>query len=162
MATRVEPPAIERLSIDTDIQLFAKAYFNIDLTSQQMEIIAMVASGSRHLAPLRFRRNNGINTANKVMYAYLQAGLSANGRARLPQHPLPPRPVKIKGVSQAGKILNAIKRPSGAYNYELSRIALKYTSVISDLRKDGHDITANRQYSKKGRATDTWLYTCND
>lgn len=161
MATRVEPPAIERLPVQTDIQLFAKAYFNIDLTSAQMEFIALVASGTKQPS-LRFGRKAGITTANKVIYAYLQAGLSVNGRARLPQHPLPPRPAKLKGVTQIGKILNAIKRPSGAYNWELSRIALKYTSVISDLRKDGHDIEAHRQYNKHGKATDTWLYTCND
>jgi len=114
--------------IKTDIELFARAYFNIELTSYQMEIIALVASG-KPIGDI---------------------------------HSLPPRPAKLKGVTQAGKILNAIKQPGGAYNWQLSRIALKYTSVISDLRKDGHDIEAVRQYNKKGKATDTWLYLCHD
>lgn len=161
MATRIYPPAIERKPVQTDIQLFARAYFNIELTSAQMEYIALVAAGSKQPS-LRFGRKSGITTANKVIYAYLQAGLTAHGRARLPQHPLPPRDKKLKGVTQAGRILNAIKRPSGAYNFELSRIALKYTSVISDLRKDGHDIVAQRQYNKAGKATETWRYICND
>jgi hypothetical protein len=156
---QVIPPPVK--PIQTDIELFAKAYFNIELTSQQLQYIAMVASGTKHLT-MRITRRAGISTANKVIFAYLQEGLRRNGRARLPQHPLPPMPKKLKGVTQAGKILNAIKRPGGAYNWQLSRIALKYTSVISDLRKDGHDIEAIRQYNKKGKATDTWLYICHD
>lgn len=152
----IPPPA---RPIKTDIELFARAYFNIELTSTQMEVIAMVASGSQ---PIMKRRQTGLSTVNKVILAYLQAGIRTNGRARLPQHPLPPRPKKLKGVTQAGKILNAINQPGGAYNWQLSKIALKYTSVISSLRKDGHDIEAIRQYNKKGKATDTWLYICHD
>lgn len=154
---QVQPPPVR--PIKTDIELFAKAYFNIDLTTAQMEIIAMTAAGTK---PIVKRRQMGLTTANKVILAYLQAGVRSNGRARLPMHPLPPRPPKLKGVTQAGKILNAINQPGGAYNWQLSRIALKYTSVISDLRKDGHDIEAVRQYNKKGKATDTWLYLCHD
>lgn len=146
--------------IKTDIELYARAYFNIELTSFQMEYIAIFASGNHH--QVHVAKKAGITTANKVILAYLQAGIRTNGRARLPMHPLPPRPAKLKGVTQAGKILNAIKQPTGAYNWQLSRIALKYTSVVSDLRKDGHDIEAVRQYNKKGKATDTWLYICHD
>ena len=156
---QVIPPAPR--PIKTDIELFARAYFNIELTSVQMEMIALVASG-KPMHELRFPKKAGLTTANKIILAYLQAGIRTNGRARLPQHPLPPRPAKLKGVTQAGKILNAIKQPTGAYNWQLSRIALKYTSVISDLRKDGHDIEAIRQYNKHGKATDTWLYICHD
>lgn len=152
---RVEAPPIQpELS---DIQLFAKAYFNIDLTSQQLQFIALVASG-RKLNELRISRRDNISTANKVIRAYLQEGLRLNGRARLPQHPLPPREKPAKGVTQEGRILAMIKRPGGAYNFELSRIALKYTSVISELRKDGHDIVADRQFNKHGKATNTWRY----
>lgn len=147
--------------IKTDIELFARAYFNIELTSYQMEIIALVASG-KPIGDIHSPKQSGKTVANKVILAYLQAGVRTNGRARLPMHPLPPRPAKLKGVTQAGKILNAIKQPGGAYNWQLSRIALKYTSVISDLRKDGHDIEAIRQYNKKGKATDTWLYICHE
>lgn len=57
-----------------------------------------------------------------------------------------------------GRVLAMIKRSGGAYNYELSRVALKYTSVISELRKDGHDIIADRQYLKNGKASGTWRY----
>lgn len=157
----VKPPAIEPMKIQTDIQLFAKAYFNIDLTSYQMEIIALVASG-KPIGDIHSPKQSGKTTANKVILAYLQAGMTTHGRARLPQNPLPPRDKKLKGVTQVGRVLNAIKRPGGAYNFELSKIALKYTSVISDLRKDGHDITAHRQYNKAGKATETWLYTVNE
>lgn len=166
MATLVKPPAPQPLPVQTDIQLFAKAYFNIELTSYQMEYIAILAAGGK---TDRIRRPRaGIKTADKVVLAYLQAGVSAHGRDRLPSahvnhlQPKSRERERIKGVTQAGRILNAIKRPDGAFNWELSRIALKYTSVISDLRKDGHDIIAHRMYNKKGKATDTWLYTCND
>ena len=145
--------------IKTDIQLFARSYFNIELTSVQMELIAIIASGSQ---PIIKRRQIGLSTVNKVVLAYLQAGIRTNGRDRLPMHPLPPRAPMLKGSSQVARILNTIKQPTGAYNWQLSRIALKYTSVISELRKDGHDIQALRQYNKNGKATATWLYICND
>lgn len=147
--------------IKTDIELFARAYFNIELTSYQMEYITLIAGGTKHIQ-FTGAKKAGLTTANKVVLAYLQAGVRTNGRARLPMHPLPPRPAKLKGVTQEGKILNAINQPGGAYNWQLSRIALKYTSVISALRKDGHDIEAVRQYNKAGKATDTWLYICHD
>jgi hypothetical protein len=150
-------PEVKAPPLPTDIELFAKAYFNIELTTAQLEYIAMVAAGNKTLI-MRPARRQGVNTANKVIYAYLQAGLTPYGRARLPQHPLPPRPPKLKGVTQHGKVLAAIRRPGGAYNFELSRIALKYTSVISDLRQEGHDIVADRQYNKKGKPTNTWRY----
>lgn len=155
----VKAPPVQ--PIKTDIQLFARAYFNLELTSYQMEIIALVASG-KPIGDIHSPKQSGKTTANKVILAYLQAGVRTNGRARLPMHPLPPRPPKLKGVSQEGKILNAINQPGGAYNWQLSRIALKYTSVISALRKDGHDIEAIRQYNKKGKATDTWLYISHE
>ncbi len=157
---QVIPPAPR--PIKTDIELFARAYFNIELTSYQMQMIAMIAAG-KPLTEMRVsRRQTGKTMVNKIIYAYLQAGIRTNGRARLPMHPLPPRPPKLKGVTQAGKILSAINQPGGAYNWQLSKIALKYTSVVSDLRKDGHEIEAVRQYNKKGKATDTWLYLCHD
>ena len=61
-------------------------------------------------------------------------------------------------VTQEVRVLQMIKRKGGAYNYELSRIALKYTSVISSLRQDGHNIIAERQTLKNGRASGTWKY----
>lgn len=153
---RVEPPPIK--PIQSDIALFAKAYFNIDLTDAQMQFIAQIAAG-KPLKELRVTRQFGKETAHKVILAYLQEGLKPGGRVRLPKHPLPPvDKKKLKGLTQEGKILAMIKRPGGAYNFELSRFALKYTSVISELRKDGYDIVADRQYLKNGRASNTWRY----
>jgi hypothetical protein len=152
----IKAPAIK---IKSDIQLFARAYFNIELTSYQMEIIAELG---KNTLMMRTRRKAGYTTAYKVAMAYLSEGIKVGGRRRLPMHPLAPREKPQKGLTQTGRILAAIKRPSGAYNFELSRIALKYTSVISALRKDGHEIDAHRQYNKKGKPTDTWLYTCNE
>lgn len=140
--------------IESDIELFAKAYFNIELTSFQVQAINDIANG-RQIANWR---KIGLSTAKKVLKAYLNEGLTPGGRRRLPKHSLPPAPKKVKGVTQHGKILAMIQRPDGAYNFELSRYALKYTSVISDLRKEGHDIIADRQYNKNGKASNTWCY----
>lgn len=153
---RIELPSPQ--PIESDIELFAKAYFNIELTSYQKEIFRTVAHAKGKAIIIR-RRSAGFNTAMKVLEAYLREGLKPGGRVRLPKHPLPPvDKSKLKGLTQEGKILAMIKRPGGAYNFELSRFALKYTSVISELRKDGHDIVADRQYLKNGRASNTWRY----
>lgn len=139
----------------SDIELFAKAYFNIELTKSQLEFIGALFDKKT----VNIRRYMGIDTARKVAKAYIQEGLKPGGRVRLPKHPLPPvDKSKLKGLTQEGKILAMIKRPGGAYNFELSRFALKYTSVISELRKDGHDIVADRQYLKNGKASNTWRY----
>ncbi len=140
----------------SDIELFAKAYFKIELTDYQLQMIAIIAAG-RDLKDQRISRKRGQTTAKKVTLAYLQEGIKLNGRMRLPQYNLPVRE-KIKGVTQEGKVLAMIKRPGGAFNFELSRYALKYTSVVSALRKDGHEIIAERQYLKNGRASNTFLY----
>lgn len=139
----------------SDIQLFAQAYFNIQLTSYQVQLLDAISKGKNFHSP----KAAGKTTALKVMNAYIQEGLKPGGRRRLPMHPLPPiDKKKIKGFTQEGKILALIERPGGAYNFELSRFALKYTSVISELRKDGHDIIADRQYLKNGKASNTWRY----
>lgn len=140
--------------MQSDIELFAKAYFNIELTSYQLQLIDHIAKGK----PMRRGARLGVATATKVLNAYIGEGLKPGGRVRLPQHPLPPRPAKMKGFTQEGKVLAMIKRPGGAYNFELSRFALKYTSVISELRKDGHNIIAERQYLKNGKASNTFRY----
>lgn len=143
--------------IVSDIELFAKAYFNIELTKMQLQIIDAIANG--RLDRLHRTRRIGLATANKIIRAYIAEGLQPGGRVRLPKHPLPPVNKKqLKGLTQEGKILAMIKRPGGAYNFELSRFALKYTSVISELRKDGHNIVADRQYLKNGKASNTWRY----
>lgn len=150
---QIKPPAPQ--PIETDIELFAKAYFNINLTRMQLEIIRNLVYGKQ----MRPTKRIGLSTALKVLRAYIDEGLKPGGRVRLPKHPLPPINKKqLKGLTQEGKILALIKRPGGAYNYELSRFALKYTSVISELRKNGHNIVADRQYLKNGKASNTWRY----
>lgn len=153
---RVLPPPIESNGDELpDIQVFARAYFKLELTSYQLAIIDAISKGKKVQAP----RQAGKTTAIRVMNAYLQEGIKPGGRARLPMHPLPAHDKKkLKGFTQEGKILELIKRPGGAYNFELSRYALKYTSVISELRKDGHEIVAERQYLKNGKPSNTWLY----
>lgn len=156
---QIKPPAPEPVGRQiSDIERFAKAYFSIELTKQQLEIIkAMVQGKDLKLV----RRRAGSSNAQRVLYAYMQEGIKIGGRARLPQISLPAHlgRSKVKAATQEGKVLAMIKRPGGAFNFELSRIALKYTSVISELRKDGHGITAHRQYLKNGRASNTYLYT---
>lgn len=151
----VKPPAIEPQTNTTksDIDIFARAYFGIELTSHQKRLISDIIAGKQ----IRISRRMGQRTAEKVLRAYIAEGLDPRGRVRIPLHPLPPRE-KMKGVTQEGKVLNLIKRSTGAYNFELSRVALKYTSVISSLRKDGHEIVAERQYLKNGKASNTFLY----
>lgn len=156
MAKQIIPPP--PTPIESDIELFAKAYFNIELTKRQLEYIKGLGGGTRYFDNASTRRE-GLTTAQKVLKAYVAEGAKPGGRVRLPQHPLPPREkLKGKGFTQEGKVLALIKRPGGAYNFELSRVALKYTSVISSLRKDGHEIVADRQYLKNGRPSNTWKY----
>lgn len=71
---------------------------------------------------------------------------------------------EIKPVTQEGKILEAIRRSGykGIENWQLSRIALNYTAVISELRKDGHNITAIRQTLPNGRPSGTYKYVINE
>lgn len=153
----VKAPPVSPAQI-SDIERFAKAYFGIELTKQQLEVMRAVAQGkSLNLV----RRRAGVTTAQRVLHSYLLEGIKPDGRARLPQFSLPAHlgRSKVKAATQEGKVLAMIKRPGGAFNFELSRIALKYTSVISELRKEGHLITAHRQYLKNGRASNTYLYT---
>lgn len=151
---RIEPPEVKPMK--SDIELFAKAYFNIELTSYQKDFIKSFATDTHVISA---GKKMGRTTAFKVVKAYIAEGLKPGGRVRLPKHPLPPvDKSKLKGLTQEGKILAMIKRPGGAYNFELSRFALKYTSVISALRKDGHSIVADRQYLKNGKASNTWRY----
>lgn len=63
-------------------------------------------------------------------------------------------------LTQHGRVLKKLQERGnrGATNYELSRIALKYTSVVSSLRQEGHNILAERQLLKNGRPSNTWRY----
>lgn len=66
-------------------------------------------------------------------------------------------------LTQQTKVLRAIQDSGsfGVENWKLSKIALKYTSVISELRKDGYNIYAERQTLKNGRPSNTWKYYLN-
>lgn len=66
----------------------------------------------------------------------------------------------MDAFTQQTKVLRAIKDAgqNGIENYKLSRIALKYTSVISELRQDGYNIVAERDLLKNGRPSNTWRY----
>ena len=153
---RITPPPVDPIQkheIKTDFEVFVKAYFNVELTSEQIEVVRAVLRGQQ----IRVRRRMGITTINEWIKAYMAAGVSTHGRERMPTRQIAP-PVDLKGKSQEAKILELIKRPGGAFNYELSRYALKYTSVISELRKDGEEIVAERQYLKNGKASNTWKY----
>lgn len=68
---------------------------------------------------------------------------------------------KAKPQTQSQRIFNAIKHSrhiNGVSNWELSRIALNYTMRISELRVDGYNIMAVREYLPNGRATNTFRY----
>lgn len=60
-------------------------------------------------------------------------------------------------MTQAQQILNQIKIQPGVTNWQLAQIALKYSSRISELRKSGHNIRAER-LRVNGRATGTYKY----
>lgn len=60
--------------------------------------------------------------------------------------------------SQTAKILKLLKSTKGGVtNYDLSRISLKYSSRISELRREGYNIWCERVY-RDGKASGTYLY----
>lgn len=151
----VQAPPVSPAQI-SDIERFAKAYFGIELTREQLNIIDSIARG-RHFIK---RRQMGIHTVNNLIELYLLEGIKPDGRARLPQFELPAHlgRTKLKNKTQHGRVLEMIKRPGGAFNFELSRISLRYGGTIFELRKDGHNIVTERQYLKNGKASNTFLY----
>ena len=56
------------------IQQFVKEQFQIDLTPQQLEMIASIAAGDDNYE-LRWGRSAGLSTAKKAAIAYLQDGM---------------------------------------------------------------------------------------
>lgn len=152
---KVEAPPIEKMPLD--IQVFARAYFNIELTSYQLKFIEAMSKGQT----LHGGKAVGKSTARKVALAYLQAGTQPYGRSRIIDRPVPPQhhdKEKFKALTQEGKILHLIKRPGGAMNFELSRVSLRYGASVFNLRRDGYDIITERQYLKNGRASNTYRY----
>lgn len=67
-------------------------------------------------------------------------------------------------ISQSDKILKKIRKSGGfgVPNYELSKISLKYSSRIAELRKDGYCINATRVILPNGRCSGVWRYTLVD
>lgn len=65
-----------------------------------------------------------------------------------------------KKLRQEQKVIRALVKADtfGLTNYQLSKLALKYTSVVSDLRKNGHNIVCVREKLPNGRATNTYRY----
>lgn len=63
-------------------------------------------------------------------------------------------------LTQGTKIIRLLKenKKTGVPNWKLATVALKYTSVISDLRKDGYGIVAERQMLPNGRPSNTYNY----
>lgn len=60
-------------------------------------------------------------------------------------------------ATQAEQILQAIQQKPGVTNWELVQLSLKYSSRISELRRDGYDIRAKRVYMN-GKATGVFRY----
>ena len=46
----------------------------------------------------------------------------------------------LKRKSRTQRIIDLMKRPNGAGNDELNKIAFRYGAIIFRLRKDGHQI----------------------
>lgn len=65
-----------------------------------------------------------------------------------------------KKLTQEQRVLRALIKADtfGVTNYQLSRLALKYTSVVSDLRKEGHNIVCVREKLPNGKASNTYRY----
>lgn len=80
----------------------------------------------------------------------------------MPEVKVPPIEPMSKASTQAGRILQMLKRAGqkGVMNYELSRVSLQYTSRIYALRHDeGHNILCEQTRLKNGRASNTFKYT---
>jgi len=94
-------------------------------------------------------------TQRSFFDAMRQAGLMAIPTS-LPIQPSDPAvadgPETIRLTGQNGRILARL-RQGPATNDELARIARKYTSRISDLRKAGHSITVMSRDRSTGLAT---------
>lgn len=148
-----DPP---KQTLKSDIEIFAKAYFGIELTSYQMDYIRALANPRRHNV-FRINRRAGITTADKVFREYINQGLDVNGRMRMPMTNLP-KHEKPKGKTQEARVLEMVKRPGGAFNFELSRYSLRYGHFIYSLRLEGHNIVTERQFLKNGRASNTYRY----
>lgn len=46
----------------------------------------------------------------------------------------------MKRFSKTHQVIQLMKRPGGAFNWELNKVMFRYGAVICNLRKDGHVI----------------------
>lgn len=54
-------------------------------------------------------------------------------------------------LTQTAKILKLLKKNGGATNYELSKICLRYSARLHDLRAEGHTIISEHVKGSKWR-----------
>lgn len=60
---------------------------------------------------------------------------------------------------QTDRVLALIKRPGGATNWELSRVAVDYRGAVRALRVDGYKVITHRLKFASNKRSKTWLYT---
>lgn len=65
----------------------------------------------------------------------------------------------VKTDNQPLIVLALIKRPGGATNWELSRVAVDYREAVRELRANGYKIRTHRLKFAKNERSKTWLYT---
>lgn len=65
----------------------------------------------------------------------------------------------VKTDNQPLLALALIKRPGGATNWELSRVAVDYREAVRALRVNGYKIRTHRLKFASNQQSKTWLYT---
>lgn len=65
----------------------------------------------------------------------------------------------IKTDAQWVRVLALIRRPGGATNWELSRVAVDYRGAVRALRVNGYKVITHRLKFAKNERSKTWLYT---
>lgn len=65
----------------------------------------------------------------------------------------------VKTDMQPVRVLALIKRPGGATNWELSRVAVDYRGAVRALRVDGYKVITHRLKFASNKRSKTWLYT---
>jgi len=65
----------------------------------------------------------------------------------------------VKTDNQPLIVLALIKRPGGATNWELSRVAVDYREAVRALRANGYKVRTHRLKFASNQQSKTWLYT---
>ena len=65
----------------------------------------------------------------------------------------------VKTDTQSARVLALIKRPGGATNWELSRVAVDYRGVVRALRADGYKVIIHLLKFASNERSKTRLYT---